>query len=74
MIACKICMFSKGLTLQSPHIFQTDDELQEHLEAVHHMFVKREGETAKEAEARVRRAHPEIDTCPECVEARSAKA
>jgi hypothetical protein len=50
MLACKICVAARGLTLTSrDRLFDTDEELFEHLENVHGQVVMREGETKEAA-------------------------
>lgn len=67
-IACRICVAERGLTLRSGHIFKTQEELNDHLEAVHHTPVIREGETEEQAINRFLKKHPEVVNCPECIE------
>lgn len=45
-LACKICIATKGLRgSEISSLPQNEEELAEHMEAVHHMPVQREGET-----------------------------
>jgi len=41
MIACKICVVAKGLTLESPHLFKTEEEFFKHLKEVHNIEVRK---------------------------------
>lgn len=50
-------------------MFETEEELFDHLESVHHMPVIREGETREQAIERFLRKHPEARTCSECAAA-----
>jgi hypothetical protein len=69
-IACKICIMTRGLRgSQLDSLFQNQEELVEHLESVHHMPVRREGETEEESIQRFLKAHPEARTCPDCIAA-----
>lgn len=65
-LGCKVCVFDTGITIKD--LFNTQDELNEHLEAVHHMPVIRGGETKEQAITRFLKNHPEAITCPECIE------
>ena len=47
-------------------VFETDEELSDHLERVHHMPMQREGETKAETEHRFLVHHPSAHSCPEC--------
>ncbi len=68
--ACKICIAQRGLNgSEIDGLPQTEEELFEHMEAVHHMPVTREGETDEQALARFLKKHPEAKTCPECMAA-----
>ena len=69
-LACKICIATKGLRgSEIASLPQTEEELEEHLEAVHHMPVIRVGETEEQAEERFLKNHPEAKTCPDCIRA-----
>lgn len=69
-LACKICIATKGLRgSEIASLPETEEELAEHLEAVHHIIVIREGETGDEAEERFLKNHPEAKTCPDCIRA-----
>lgn len=53
LFACKICVARYGLTLQEKdRIFETEEELFEHMENVHGIPVIREGETEADAKKR----------------------
>lgn len=66
--ACKICIAQKGLRGSelgdSP---QTEEELFDHMEKVHHMPVQRKGETPEGCIKRFLEKYPEARTCPECI-------
>ena len=66
MIACRFCVGEKGLTLNSKHLFKTQEELNDHLESVHHMPIINEGETEDDAMKRFLEKYPEAKDCPEC--------
>ena len=69
-IACKICIAKYGLRGEDiDKLFQTDEELVNHIESVHHMPVIREGETEEETEQRFITKYPEARICPECIAA-----
>jgi hypothetical protein len=69
-LACRICIATSGLRgSEVAALPQTEEELYEHMEAVHHMPVTREGESDAGAIARFRAAHPEARNCDECREA-----
>jgi hypothetical protein len=58
-IACKLCLAAHGLRREDfDRLPRTEEELFDHLERVHGYIVRRAGESAEEAEARVRRAQP----------------
>ena len=70
-IACKLCIATKGLKGSDiGSLPQTDEELHEHIESVHHQPVQRDGETPKECMERFTKAHPEAGgpncKCPSC--------
>ena len=68
-LACKICIAEHGLRGSDvANLPQTEEELFEHIEAVHHMPVVRKGETKDEATERFLREHPEAATCSHCKE------
>lgn len=72
--ACRICVFEKGLRgSEIASLPKTEEELFDHMEREHHIVVRREGETAEQAEARVLAKYPEIQTCPECGRNRAAE-
>lgn len=53
LLACKICVAKYGFTLQDKdRIFETEEELFEHMENVHGIPVIREGETEADAKNR----------------------
>lgn len=69
-LACKICIARSGLRgSEIGSLPQTEEELFEHIESVHHMPVRREGETEEEAQARFLEKYPEARDCAECREA-----
>lgn len=68
-IGCKICIARDGLKgSEIDKLPKTHDELYEHLEAVHHMVVLREGETEAQAQTRFIAAHPAALDCDDCRE------
>lgn len=72
--ACTYCIASKGLTLKSDHLFETDEEFFDHIEMVHDLPVRREGETNGQAMARVKAKNPRLGgpdcQCPNCLHKR----
>lgn len=67
--ACKLCIAKHGLRGNDiKHLPQTEAELAEHVESVHHIAVRRPDETEAQAWARLVDAHPEVLTCKECIE------
>jgi len=69
-LACKICIAEKGLRgSEIASLPKTEEELFDHIEAVHHRPVVREGETPKEAMERFLKKHPDAASCQECIEA-----
>ena len=69
-LACKICIMTKGLRgSEIRSLPQNEEELADHLEAVHHMPVTRSGETDEQAQDRFLAKYPEARTCPECLAA-----
>jgi hypothetical protein len=53
MIACKYCIATKGVRGVSGHgLFETEEALFEHLESVHGITVRRDGETEQDARVR----------------------
>lgn len=69
-IACKICIMTEGIRGSDKNsFFETDEELRSHLEEVHHMPVKRVGETQEECIKRFLEKYPKAKTCPECIAA-----
>jgi len=75
-IACSYCIASKGLTLRSSHLFETDEELIEHIEMEHDMPVAREGETQEQTMARFKAKNPRAGgpecQCPSCLRGRGS--
>ncbi len=66
-----ICIATKGLRGSDiGGLPQTEEELAEHMERVHHMIVIRKGETLEQATERCDRLYPERLRCAECQEAR----
>lgn len=71
-LACKICVMTRGIrSSEIGSLPQNEEELADHLEAVHHMPVTREGETDAQAQARFLAKYPEARTCSECIAARA---
>ena len=69
-LACKICILQKGIRGSDiPNLPQTEEELMDHMEKVHHNPVQREGETHEECIKRFIEKYPEAKTCPECIAA-----
>ena len=69
-LACKICIMQKGLRGSEISLLpQTEEELADHMEKVHHMPVQRDGETHEESIKRFFEKYPEARTCPECIAA-----
>lgn len=67
-LACKICIAQKGLRgSEIDSLPQTEEELADHMERVHHMPVQREGETPGQCIKRFIEKYPEARTCPECI-------
>ena len=67
-LACKICIREKGLKGRDiPFLPKDEEELADHMEAVHHILVKRKGETEEQATARFLKAHPKAKECPDCI-------
>lgn len=73
-IACRYCIATKGLTMKSGHLFQTEEELIEHIEMEHDIPVAREGETEEETMARFKAKNPRAGgpncQCPACLHKR----
>lgn len=73
-IACKYCIATKGLRLDRDRLFETDEELFDHIEMEHDIPVKREGETAEEAIRRLKAKNPRAGgpdcQCPACLHQR----
>lgn len=71
MQVCIKCIAQFGFRLSDKSkTFETDEELYEHMENVHGMFVSREGETEQQAEERCAKkgivADRAICQCEEC--------
>lgn len=69
-LACKICIMQQGI--RGSEIFslpQTEEEMYDHMEKVHHMPVQRDEETRDECIKRFLEKYPEAKTCPECIAA-----
>jgi len=68
--ACKICIMEKGLKGSDiDDLPQTEEELADHMEEVHHMPVIREGQTKEQAIEHFIKKYPEARDCPECIAA-----
>ena len=72
-IACKYCIATRGLKGSDiGSLPKTDEELADHIETVHHIPVRREGETLSGCMERFIKANPEASgpncRCPECTE------
>ncbi|TET10080.1 hypothetical protein E3J84_04460 [Candidatus Aerophobetes bacterium] len=65
-VACKICIKSKGVR-GSDKLFETQEELNDHLESYHHMPVIRKGESKEEAIKRFLENYPAARKCPKCI-------
>lgn len=66
-LACKICIMKRGICgSEISSLPQTEDELAEHMERVHHMPVIRYGETEEQATKRFLAQYPEARDCQEC--------
>lgn len=69
-LACKICIMQKGLKgCEIGSLSETQEELNDHMEKVHHMPVQREGETHEGCIKRFIEKYPEAKTCQECIAA-----
>lgn len=67
---CKICIAQKGLKGSDiKGLPQTEEELIDHVERVHHMPVQRKGETHEDSIRRFLEKYPEAKTCRECIAA-----
>lgn len=67
-LACKICIAQKGLRgSEISDLPQTEEELFDHMEKVHHMPVQREGETHLQCIKRFIERYPKAKTCPDCI-------
>jgi hypothetical protein len=68
-LACKICLLTRGLRgADIGSLPTTQDELNKHIEDVHHMPVLRDGEDEAQATARFVREHPGVENCADCRE------
>lgn len=80
---CKICIEQNGLKAADLRNWPNVDDPgidawnAEHLERVHHLPVRREGETEEQAQLRFLKAYPEaggpLCQCPRCVKIRRNK-
>lgn len=70
-IACKLCIMDNVLNTQSKALFNTQEELNDHLESYHHKPIIREGETEDDAIKRFLEKYPEAKDCWICKEAGS---
>jgi len=69
-LACMICIARRGIRGSNPgDFFKDQEELNEHIEGVHHMPIIRPGETKEECLKRFLEKYPEAKTCPECIAA-----
>ncbi len=69
-LACKFCIMQYGLRgSEIDSLPQTEEELIEHIERIHHMPVVREGENKEQAEARFLLQYPEAVDCLDCQKA-----
>lgn len=68
MIACKFCIMEKGLQ-GGKGLFETQEELDDHIEGFHHMPIIKEGETKEQLIKRFIKKYPEAKTCPKCIAA-----
>ncbi len=71
MITCTICVGRNGFTLaDKDRIFESDNELANHMEDVHGIPVAREGETTDQAEERCAQKGVVVDrsicACKDC--------
>jgi hypothetical protein len=68
-LACSVCLLARGFRdSEGGTLPRTQEELNEHMECVHHWIIQREGETLEEAAARVR---AKVGSCAECDTARA---
>jgi hypothetical protein len=66
-LACTICITTVGLRgSEIDKLPTTKEELYEHMEKVHHVVVKRAGESSEQALARFLKTYPEASTCEDC--------
>ncbi len=65
--ACKICILTEGLTgNNTDSLPETEEDFFDHIEKVHHIPVKKEGETHEQAIKRFLAKYPEVINCPHC--------
>ena len=65
--ACKLCIAQHGLRGSDiAKLPTTEDGLYDHIEAEHHLVVRRAGETDETAMARFLTAYPQLRTCDHC--------
>lgn len=74
-IACRICIATVGIKGSDiASMPQTDEEHAQHMEAVHHIPVRRDNESEAECMGRFKREQPEAGgsncKCPSCVNSR----
>jgi len=75
-IACKYCIATKGFSLRTGQLFETDEELFDHIEMEHDIPVEREGENEEETMIRFRAKNPRAGgpdcRCPGCLAERGS--
>lgn len=60
-LACRLCVYAHGFTMAEINsLMKTEEEFLEHVERVHHIVVKRKGETHNQARKRFLLAYPEV--------------
>jgi hypothetical protein len=78
-IACKFCLLpgGQGVSFSKGNIFETQEELNDHIENEHDIAVQREDESMEEAqkrfEAKNKRAGTDECRCPSCVARRASQ-
>lgn len=76
-IICRYCVAIKGFSFKTGQVFQTEDELIEHIEMEHDMPVTRPGETEEETMTRFKAKNPRAGgpdcQCPACLHQRGDK-
>jgi len=76
-LACKYCILTRGLKgSEIPNLPETDEQLYQHIEAEHHIPVRRENETELQCKERFYRDNPQARNpatckCPACQQARA---